>query len=271
VEASTRVRGAGLAVSEMGRGRPFLWGHGLLGSMAQEDDAGLFDWSSLGADVRWIRYDARGHGRSQVTPVVADYRWPNLGRDMLCLADALGVGRCVLGGVSMGCATSLHAAVQAPDRVEGLVLVGPPTAWSTRPRQARFYRFSAALVERLGLTPFRLLSGLPQPGPVNPAVARMQDALRRHLERADPAAVVSALRGAAESDLPDPDALCAIEVPTLVLAWSGDPFHPVSTAERLRELLPKSELHVAETLAQIESWPKEVGRFLAAHFSSDTC
>jgi len=263
MERTTRVRGVGLAVRDPGEGRPFLWGHGLLCSMAQEDDAALFDWSALAPDVRWIRYDARGHGRSQTTPVVADYRWPSLGRDMLGLADALGFARCVLGGVSMGCATSLHAAVQAPERVDALVLVGPPTAWDTRPRQSRIYRFSAGLVQYAGLLPFRLLSALPQPGPANPAASAMKDALARQLAHADPEAVVSALRGAADSDLPDPDALRAIEAPALVLAWSGDPFHPLSTAKRLCGLLPKAELHVASTPAELESWPERVGSFLA--------
>jgi hypothetical protein len=36
-----RVRGVDLALRESGEGRPFFWGHGLLGSMAQEDAAEL--------------------------------------------------------------------------------------------------------------------------------------------------------------------------------------------------------------------------------------
>ena len=51
-------------------------------------------------------------------------------------ADEQGHARYVLGGVSMGAATALAAAVQQPGRVAGLILALPPTAWDSRPRQA---------------------------------------------------------------------------------------------------------------------------------------
>jgi pimeloyl-ACP methyl ester carboxylesterase len=121
-----RVRGVDLAVRESGQGLPFLWGHGLLGSMAQEDDADLLDWSEIQRSARLLRYDARGHGRSEATLDPADGHWGELGRDMLALADAFEAERAVLGGLSMGCATALHAAALAPGRVEALVLVAPP-------------------------------------------------------------------------------------------------------------------------------------------------
>lgn len=74
----------------------------------------------------------------------------------------------------------------------------------------------------------------------------------------------SVLRGAAASDLPDPDAVAAITVPTLILAWTGDDTHPVSTAERLAALLPHAELHVADDLRSILTWSRRVVDFVAA-------
>jgi pimeloyl-ACP methyl ester carboxylesterase len=88
----------------------------------------------------------------------------------------------------------------------------------------------------------------------------MEDALRR----ADPRALVVALRGAARSDLPDPDSLRAVDAPVLILAWQRDPAHPVSTAERLAELLPRSELHIAESFDDVRAWSLEIRTFLAA-------
>src|SRR5690242_6825837 len=81
-----------------------------------------------GNGVRVVRYDARGHGRSAATGDDADYQWSALAQDMLGVLDALGAETAVLGGASMGTATALHAAVSSPQRVEGLVLVIPPTA-----------------------------------------------------------------------------------------------------------------------------------------------
>ena len=258
-----RVRGVDLAVREAGAGPPLIWGHGLLGSMGQEDAAGLMPEAELAGALRVIRYDARGHGRSEATLDPDDYRWPELARDLLALADELGLERAALGGVSMGCATALHAAVSSPARVLALVLVGPPTAWETRPRQARIYRFSSSLVERFGLTPFRCLGALASLRARDPVFAAMQRSFLDHLARADRRAVSAALRGAAASDLPAPEDLRRLAAPALILAWRGDSTHPVSTAQRLAELLPDAELHVARSGEEIRDWPGRVRHFLA--------
>lgn len=259
-----QIRGVDLAVHAQGAGLPFFWGHGLLGSMDQEDVAGVLDWDQISAGVRLVRYDARGHGRSEATLDPRDYRWPALAQDLLALADAFGAQQAVFGGLSMGCATALHAAVQAPDRVEGLVLAAPPTAWETRSRQARVYRLLAALVAKVGLGPFRAvlaLAGL-RAGPAH--LAALQRSMAVALRRAERRATVAALRGAAASDLPEPDELGAIEAPALILAWRSDPTHPLSTAERLADLLPRAELRVARSLADLGSWSDEIERFLSA-------
>jgi pimeloyl-ACP methyl ester carboxylesterase len=257
-----KIRDVDLAVRENGAGALFIWGHGLLGSMDQEDVGGLIDWTPLAGCARLVRYDARGHGRSEATLDPDDYRWRELARDLCALADALGPEAPVLGGVSMGCATSLHAAASRPRQTRALVLVAPPTAWETRPRQARVYRASAALVDRLGLAPFRCIGSLASLAVRNPVLARMQRSIMRGLSRADPRSVAAALRGAAASDLPDPAALRALRVPALVLAWPGDPSHPLSTAKRLAELLPKAELHVGRTRDDLRLWPERIRAFL---------
>jgi 3-oxoadipate enol-lactonase len=257
-----RVRDVDLAVRESGRGRPFVWGHGLLGSMAQDDSAGLFDWDALAAGHRMIRYDARGHGHSEATLLPEDYRWPELARDLLALLDALGEERSALGGISMGCATSLHAAAAAPERVAKLILVAPPTAWRTRPRQALVYRGLATVVDIFGTQLFRCLAALPRRQPGNEALAAMQRSVLEHLRRSDRRAVLAALRGAARSDLPAPQRLRALDVPALILAWTGDPAHPVSTARQLAEVLPRAELHVTDSPEEMRGWTKRMAEFL---------
>jgi pimeloyl-ACP methyl ester carboxylesterase len=261
--ARVKVRGVELAVRESGaaEGEMLLWAHGLLGSMAQEDAVPILDWSPVGACARLVRYDARSHGGADRDLDPAHLRWPELAKDMLGLADALGASRALLGGVSMGCATSLHAAVLARGYVAGLVLVAPPTAWETRPRQARFYRIGAALVGALGLAPFRLLAALPGRGNASP-VAALQRGVVDQLGRADARAVAAALRGAADSDLPARAALAGLRLPVLILAWRGDPVHPVSTAHQLAQRLPQAGLHVAGTLDEIRSWPRLIADFV---------
>jgi pimeloyl-ACP methyl ester carboxylesterase len=162
----------------------------------------------------------------------------------------------------MGCGTSLHAALAHPKRVEALVLVAPPTAWRTRPRQARIYRFGAGLVRWVGLGAFRLLASLPSPAPPASVVAKMQSALLSHLAQSDDRAVAAALSGAAESDLPPVAALRKLRVPVLILAWRYDPVHPVATAEQLARALPDAELAVAGGLDDIRKWPGLIRDFL---------
>ena len=70
------------------------------------------------------------------------------------------------------------------------------------------------------------------------------------------------LRGAAATDLPPLDVLAALDQPTLVLAWEGDPGHPVSTATALAGALVRAELSVAPTLAEVTHWPAMVSDFL---------
>jgi pimeloyl-ACP methyl ester carboxylesterase len=263
-----RVRGVDLTVRDSGRGLPLLWGHGLMGSIAQEDEAGMLPWQGLDAPdsgVRLLRWDARGHGVSEATLDPDQYRWSALGADALALAEAMGCERAVFGGVSMGAATALHAAVEAPDRVAGLVLMAPPTAWDSRPRQARIYHGSARLVDWIGLRPFSCLGALFARAVPNKGLAAIQRSVMRGLRRADPRAVTAALRGAAASDLPDPERLRELrEVPCLILAWTHDPSHPLSTAEQIAELLPDASLHVASNMEEIREWKTTLRGFLDA-------
>jgi hypothetical protein len=74
----------------------------------------------------------------------------------------------------------------------------------------------------------------------------------------------AALRGAAASDLPEEDLVRAVAAPALLLAWDTDPGHPISTAERLVELLPNAELHVARRLRDVGTWTDRLESFLAA-------
>ena len=192
-------------------------------------------------------------GRARARPSTgtadpADYHWRELARDLVALADALGIGRFVAGGDSMGAATALHTAVDAPDRVVGLLLVLPPTAWETRTETE--YTHAADTVEQHGVDAYvEEWNARPVPKILEPIAEIYQ------FTPAVPAELFpSALAAPPASDLPSPGQVQAITVPSLILAWDTDPGHPLSTAERLHELLPASELHVAHELADIGPW-----------------
>lgn len=261
--ATLTVRGCALEYDRRGAGRDLIWGHGLTSSMASEDDRGWIDWDRIRGARRVVRYDARGHGTSESTAEPDGYSWANLARDQLALADALGIDAYVAAGASMGCATALHAAVQQPERVEGLVLLIPPTAWTMRTAQTRTYEVMADLVEeRDHETILRGAAANPPPDPLIDDPSGVTD-FEQLLTSTDPVRLARVFRGAATADLPEPAELAAIEVPTLILAWTGDAGHPVQTAARLQELIPSTEIVLAVTADGMAAWTERIERFLA--------
>jgi pimeloyl-ACP methyl ester carboxylesterase len=244
-----------------------VWGHGLLSDRASEDGLGLFDWSVV-AGVRLVRYDARGHGRSDAPTDPDELQWSSLGQDMVAVADAVDAERFVAGGASMGCATALHAAVATPDRVEALVLVIPPTAWETRAAQAQMYAAGVSFFRDQPEQGVEMMAaGLETVAPLGEVIsAGFPEAtaiMQAQMRRLDPARLPDVLEGASRSDLPDPGAISALDCPALILAWDGDPGHPRSTAERVASLLANSELHVAASVDDVRTWPEAVAAFLA--------
>jgi 3-oxoadipate enol-lactonase len=260
---SVTVRGVDLAVRDTGTGTPFLWGHGLTSSMSAEDQMGVMTPQPDPERFRLIRYDARGHGDSTGTTEVADYPYPELARDQLALADALGLDRFITGGASLGTGTALHVAAQAPERVLALVLMIPPTGWEGRRERAGFYEASGNFVTEHGIDAFIELAEKEPIAPVfEPFADQLQAAVRGRYEPFDPAVLSALLRGVGPSDLPSKEAIATIPVPTLILAWEGDPVHPESTAETLAELIADTETHVAPSLREVLAWPDLIRAFL---------
>lgn len=261
------VNGVELAVSVAGQGIPLIWGHGLMGSMAGDDLAGFLDWQQLAEQAQEIRYDARGHGTSGASDSPSDYTWPRLADDMLAIADQLGLDRFVAGGQSMGCATALYAALAAPQRIRGLVLVTPPTAWETRAEQSAMYEQMAALVDREGTAGLAALMAQQAPAMTPPLLLELAPDLGavmgRMLSGYDPRTLALVLRGAKLTDLPPREQIRTIAAPALILAWAGDRGHPVSTTTELQALLPRAQAHVAQTLADLRAWPRLVIDFIA--------
>ena len=246
-----------LAVRSRGKGLPFVWGHSLMGSMRVEDHAALWDWSGVEHSCEVVRYDARGHGNSDGSYNKDDYQWTKMAEDMLAVANGYAAPgrqkRFLLGGISMGAATALEAATQRPDQLAGLVLVLPPTAWQTRPRQAAIYRRLARVSGFFGAAPYRLLDLLPIPMRDD---GRSQLTLHtmKGLATANPLHVHAALGGAAQSDMPDPQLLRQLQIPTLILAWEDDAAHPVFTARDLAGMLPDVRGLVVCDAGDISEW-----------------
>ena len=260
---TSSVRGVELEYEVAGKGSPTLvWSHGLTSNREHENRGSLLDWTRLAPDSRTVRYDARGHGRSGTSSDLTTFSWSSLAADQLALADALGIDRYIAGGASMGCGTALHAAVLAPHRVQALFLAIPPTAWESRQERVAIWAQMADLVEQRGVEP--LIESSATIPPPDPLIGR--DDVRRENERnlreTDPLRLATVFRGAGRADLPTREDIGSIGVPTLILAWSGDPGHPLTTAEQLRDLMPNAELVLASTADELAAWTDRANEFI---------
>lgn len=95
----------------------------------------------LSGQVRVIRYDTRGHGRSDLG--ADSLTIEHLGRDVIGIMDALELPRAVFCGLSLGGLTGQWLGAAAPERFEGLILANtapsfpPPELWLERARTVR--------------------------------------------------------------------------------------------------------------------------------------
>ncbi len=253
------VPGATLDFDVSGRSGPAVVAlHGLTSSRRREELLGLDVAGGL-EGVRLLRYDARGHGRSSGRDRVDDYSWSQLAEDLHLLLEHVFGGEVVHGvGASMGTATLLHAAAARPRRFSTLTLMIPPTAWRTRAAKASEYEWSARLVETSGVGAW-MAAGAGAPLP--PATVGRPDTVPDVAE----ALLPTVLRGAASSDLPPRAALSTLEVPTLVLAWTDDAAHPLSTVDALAEVLPSCRTSVTDDPSVVAGWTQPVQEHIGEH------
>jgi len=260
-----KINNVELNINVKGEGIPFIWAHGLMGSMALDDATGRFHAKKMPGIAKFIRYDARGHGLSHGTLVPEDYHWSNLAKDMIGIADKLGLAQFIAGGQSMGSMTALYAALAAPERVKALVLATPSTIWETRKAQSALYNTSASIVEAKGLNIFvELLQKRPLlPNWLLQAKPLDHEKYMKNILSTDVNVLPQILRGSSISDLPPRNGFKAPKIPTLILAWPDDATHSMQSAKELNDLLPESQLVIANNINAVAKWPQIIYKFIA--------
>ncbi len=191
-------------------------------------------------------YDARGHGESDPAPEGEQYTYDALASDMAAVAAEVGEGdRVVLAGHSMGAHTAAAFALAEPDRVAGLVAIGPASRGEPPSQQTIDYWAGLADgLERGGVDGFIEVyddgSHKPEWRDVVLRLARTRLGLHRDLD-----AVAQALREVTASVPFDGlKALEEMDVPTLVVAShdEADPGHPWDTAVEWTERIPGARM-----------------------------
>ncbi|MGI5131813.1 alpha/beta fold hydrolase [Pseudonocardia sp. CA-107938] len=211
-----------------------------------------------------VRYDQRDTGRSTtVDPDSPGYTLRDLVADAVGVLDGLGIDRAHVMGIGTGGFVAQVLALDHPDRVASLVLMGtrpvaPGPVDDDLPDHApeiMAHFGSAPPVDWMDRTSIldgavataRVLSGSPQ---FDPAEARARAA--RVLDRTGPhpAAARNSLLSTVFAKLDCAprwrERLPRITAPTLVVHGAADPFFPVGNAEALAAEIPGARLLVVE-------------------------
>ncbi|MCH3917729.1 MAG: alpha/beta hydrolase [Spirochaetia bacterium] len=260
--SNINVRNCVIEYNIQGSGPAIVWGHGLASSMKQEDSFKVVDLAGLQNDYSILRYDARGHGASSFTKNLEDYSLENLARDQLELATSLGFKNYIATGISMGASTAITAAIISPERIKALILVLLPTAWEFRKAQAERYEKIAECIESGDMEGFqKLMKSVPLPDPL----ARFSSKKGKGptvLEEDEKNRLSLIFRGLSKTDLPSVELINRISQPTLILGWTGDENHPLTTTARFQELVPHSKIVLATTFDGVKKWNEHIKSFV---------
>lgn len=190
-----------------------------------------------------------------------------MGARALAVADALGIGRFHLGGLSMGGYACLEAWRQFPARIRSLSLINTQARTdspATRQRRNSVIRLCETGHHDRVVRPFlnRILS------PRHAADPRLRDLVLAMTNDAGPDAMAEdtrAILGRGDYE----DVLPIINVPSLVLSGWHDFLAPPREAGRMASIIPGAELHILDdcghlcTLEQPRAVAHIVARFLA--------
>ena len=259
------VDGAELYYEVAGGGEPLVLVH------AGISDSRMWDAQvdAFSQHYQIVRHDMRGFGRSPMVEGPYSHH-----ADLRALLDALDVGRASFVGCSMGGGAVIDFALENPERVGALVLVGSavggfefdegtPEEWDELVAADE-----AGDLERVSELEVRMWVDGPRRGPdvVDPAV---RDLVR---EMNLIALQNEALKLGEERELQPPAAtrLSQIQVPTLVLVGEVDRTRTLAAADLLEKELPDAQKMVVAGTAHVPNMerPEEFNRLVLNFLTS---
>ena len=230
-----RIKANGIAINYAVDGASGPW---LVLSNSLATDLSMWDEQArvLSSSFRVLRYDQRGHGKTE--PTQGRYTFELLMADVLALMDALSIARANFCGLSMGGATALGLAERHPDRIERAIVADSGCA--STPQSAAQWEERIAIAEKDGMVPL-----------VEPTVARWfpgdvmaknppyLDKVRAMIRATPVAGFIGCAAALADHDFRS--AVAATKPPVLFLAGEKDAGGAVATAMKgLHAALPSS-------------------------------
>lgn len=226
-----RANGLDIHYAVEGEGPPLVLLHAATSSATE-------DWAAqrpvLRNQFRLYLPDARGHASTRWD---SDEGWSHamLHDDVVAFADALGLERFHLGGLSMGAGTALAVAVTHPERVISAVVTAVGVKKEPRSSVAR-----------------RLMD----PDRIEREDPSWASRLARRHDRVQGPGAWKKLMAAIRDDIvvqrmPSPEELRRARLPILLAYGDRDPWVPLEQAVALRRQLPDARLFVAPGVGHV--------------------
>lgn len=233
----TRINGFDMRVAVTGRATapPVILHHPLATDLTSWDELA----AALEPAYHVVRFDARGHGRSEAT--AGAYTFDQLAGDVVALMDHLGIARARYVGLSMGGMVGQYLGIMHGGRFECMALVSTSSdmsagqdLWTARIKMAATQGMASVVDGAMArwVAPDVLGGG-------NPAlVARM----RAMILATNPVGYVGWCEAIRAFDVTA--RLAAIALPTQVIVGALDPATPPAAAQVIHDHIPGSELVV---------------------------
>ncbi len=249
IRYTTSKDGTSIAYGVSGSGPPLMRAGHFLTHLEVDWRQSVFRpfLQTLSRAHRLVRYDMRGMGLSQ--PDAEELTIERYIEDMLAVADAAGLERFPILGISQGVPIAVKFAAEFPERVSRLVLYGGFA-------QGRALRDGGMRVEEAEAMKAMIRAGWGKPGSAfvsaftavfcPDATKAERDSLVETQQASATPEMALKIRTALDH-LDVSDALAKIVAPTLVVHASNDAVNPMSQARYLAAHIAGAELRVLES------------------------
>ena len=201
---------------------------------------------SIPLEYKVYAVDQRGHGNTSKPET--DYRLENYVSDALAFMDRMEISEVILVGHSMGSFISQRIAIDHPERVKGLVLIGSAPRTENNPLVAQLKLTFEELEDPIDLEFIREVQA-----PYRPLPEAFFDRVVEESAKAPVRVWRQALDGLEvdhRAELP------SITAPTLILAGDKDVFFTPEEQHELAKLIPNSSLEIYEETGHGVQWER---------------
>ena len=210
---------------------------------------------------RVVTLDPLGHGASSRPRDQWRYSISAFAQQTVALLDHLGIDRAVVGGTSLGANITLEVALQAPERLAGMVIEMPVLDNAIAACAAAFTPLLLAL--KFGEPGMRILARAARAVPRRPVPFLVEVGLDWISQDPGPSAAVlsGVLYGRAA---PGHHERSQFQSPALIIGHPRDPVHPFSDAGMLASELPNGRLLNASSILELRVKPARLTNRIAA-------